>query len=195
VRYQNSRAMIWQCRNYCHMFQRRRRGFGLVNRFIGSWLVITTISSYTLKITLTTEHVTSHTKSSNSSSELKWSEVPFPSSLTSSRHGPRTENTILLLCSATTQKTNHVITISPVHWRADCCLPTSYKHSSYCCVRVSRGVYRAVAWQCVDMSQYFPSASLRYLLLKAEDEIDAKCASGLDATLSSGCKTDAKRSN
>jgi hypothetical protein len=54
----------------------------------------------------------------------------------------------------TTQKTSHVIAISPVHWRAECCLATSYKHSSYCCVRVSRGAYRAVAWQCVGMSQY-----------------------------------------
>jgi hypothetical protein len=28
---------------------------------------------------------------------------------------------------------------------ARCCLATSYKHLSYCCLRVSRGVYRAVA--------------------------------------------------
>jgi hypothetical protein len=35
-------------------------------------------------------------------------------------------------------KTSHVIAILPVHWRADCCLATSCKHSSYCCVRVSR---------------------------------------------------------
>jgi hypothetical protein len=53
-----------------------------------------------------------------------------------------------------TQKTSHVVTISPVDWLADCCLATSYKHSSSCCVSVSRGIYRAVAWQCVDMSQY-----------------------------------------
>jgi hypothetical protein len=39
-----------------------------VNRFIGSSLVVTTISSYTLKITVTTEPVMSHTESSNSSS-------------------------------------------------------------------------------------------------------------------------------
>jgi hypothetical protein len=143
-----------------------RRGFGLVNRFTGPSLVVTTISSYTLKITVTIAHVTSHVKSSNSSSgntslplELwKSSEVNSHSRiLISSRHGPRTENTVLLLHSAnpqTTQKTSHVITISSAHWRADCCLATSYKHSSYCCVRVSWGVYRAVAWQCVDMSQY-----------------------------------------
>jgi hypothetical protein len=29
----------------------------------------------------------------------------------------------------TTEKTSHVIIISPVHWRADCCLAMSYKHS------------------------------------------------------------------
>jgi hypothetical protein len=40
----------------------------LVNRFIGSSLVVTTITSYTPKITVTTAHVTSHTKSSDSSS-------------------------------------------------------------------------------------------------------------------------------
>jgi hypothetical protein len=39
----------------------------MVNRFIGSSLVVTTISSYTLKITVTIAHVTSHTKFSNSS--------------------------------------------------------------------------------------------------------------------------------
>jgi hypothetical protein len=32
---------------YCHLFQWLRRGFWLVNRFIGSSLVVTTISSYT----------------------------------------------------------------------------------------------------------------------------------------------------
>jgi hypothetical protein len=51
-----------------HVFQWLRRRFGLVNRFIGSSLVVTTISSYTLKITVTIAHVTSHNKSSNSSS-------------------------------------------------------------------------------------------------------------------------------
>jgi hypothetical protein len=53
---------------YCHVFQWLRHGFGLVNRFIGSSLVVTTFSSYTLKITVTISHVTSHTKSSNASS-------------------------------------------------------------------------------------------------------------------------------
>jgi hypothetical protein len=49
-----------------------------------------------------------------------------------------------------TQKTSYVIAISPVHWRADCCLAMNYKYSSYCCVHI----YRAVAWQCINMSQY-----------------------------------------
>jgi hypothetical protein len=40
-------------------------------------------------------------------------------------------------------KTSHVIAISPVHWRADCCLATSYKHWSYCCVRLSEMVFIA----------------------------------------------------
>jgi hypothetical protein len=72
-------------------------------------------------------------------SELKWSQFPFPYSLVSFRHGPRTENTDPPYCCAsqTTHKTSHVITISPVHWLADCCLATSYKHSSYCCVTLS----------------------------------------------------------
>jgi hypothetical protein len=39
-----------------------------VNQFIASLLVVTTISSYTLKITVTIAHVTSRAKSSNSSS-------------------------------------------------------------------------------------------------------------------------------
>jgi hypothetical protein len=52
---------------YCHVFQWIRRGFELLNRFIGSSLAVTTIS-YTIKITVTIAHVTSHTKSSNSSS-------------------------------------------------------------------------------------------------------------------------------
>jgi hypothetical protein len=53
--------------SYCHVFQWLRHGFGLVSRIIGSSLFVTTISSYTLKITVTIANVTSHTKSSNSS--------------------------------------------------------------------------------------------------------------------------------
>jgi hypothetical protein len=78
------------------------------------------------------------------------------------------ENTVLFWVAQTTQKTSHVIAISPVYWRADCCLATTYKHSSHCCVRLSRGVYQFVAWQCVDTSQY-----ISYLALY-EDAIDLK---------------------
>jgi hypothetical protein len=134
-----------------------------VNQFIGSSLVVTTISSYTLKITATIAHVTSHTKSPNSSSghtavplELRISsEVNSHSRILSYPLGTdHAQKTQFYCCVAqTTQKTSHVIIISPVHWRADCCLAMSYKHSSYCCVCVSRGDYRAVVWQCVDMSQ------------------------------------------
>jgi hypothetical protein len=107
-----------------------------VNRFIGSSLVVTTISSYTLKITVTIAHVTSHTKSSNSSS----SHTAVPSELRNSSevnshsrilsyplgtdHAQKTQP--LYCCMAqNTQKTSHVITISPVHLFADCCLATS----------------------------------------------------------------------
>jgi hypothetical protein len=147
------------------VFQWLRRGFGLVNRLIGSSLVVTTISSYTLKITVTAAHVTSHTKSSNSSSGHTATAVPLelPNSSEVNSHSrilsyplgtDHAQKTHFYCCVAqTTQKTSHVITISPVHWRADCCLKTSYEHSPYCWVHVSWGVYRAVAWQCVDMSQ------------------------------------------
>jgi hypothetical protein len=150
-------------KKYCHVFQWLRRGFRLVNRFVGSSLVVTTISSYTLKITVTIAHVTSHTKSSNSSSghtavplELRSSrEVNSHSRILSYPLGTdNAQKTQLYCCVAqTTQESSHAITISPVHWRAECCLATSYNHSSYCCVRVSRSVYRVVAWQCVNMSQ------------------------------------------
>jgi hypothetical protein len=84
-------------------------------------------------------------------------EVNFHSCILSYPLGTgHTQKTQPLYCcmAQTTLKTSHMIAISPVHWRADCCLATSYKHSSYCCVLVSWGVYSAVAWQCVDISQY-----------------------------------------
>jgi hypothetical protein len=130
--------------------------------FIGYLQVITTISSYTLNITVTIAHVTSYTKSSNASSghtavplELrKASEVNSQSRILSYPLGTNhTENTVLLSLSADhteNESRDNYITSS----LARCCLATSYKHSSYCCVRVSWGVHRAVAWQCVDMSQY-----------------------------------------
>jgi hypothetical protein len=124
---------------YCHVFQWLRRGFGLVNRFIGSSLVVITISSYTLKVTVTTAHVISHTKFSNSSSavplELRNSnEVNSHSRVLSyplgTEHAEKTQS--LYRCMAqTTLETSHVTAISPVHWRAGCCLATSCKHSSY----------------------------------------------------------------
>jgi hypothetical protein len=154
----------WLLWKYCHMYPSLRRGFGLVNQFICFSLVVTTISSHTHKFTVPIAHVTSHTKSSNSSSghmaiplELRYSsEVNSHSRILLYPLGSdHTQKTQFYCCGAqTTQKTSHVIAISPVHWHADCCLETSYKYSSYCCVRVSWGVYRAVAWQCVDMSQY-----------------------------------------
>jgi hypothetical protein len=105
-----------------------------VNRFIGSSLVVTTISSYTFKITVTIAHVTSRTKHSNSSSghtavplELRnSSEVNSHSRILSyplvTDHAQKTQ---FYCCVAqTTQKTSHMISISPVYWRADCGLAT-----------------------------------------------------------------------
>jgi hypothetical protein len=127
-----------------------RRGFGLVNRFIGSSLVVTTISSYTLKMTVTIAHVTSHTKPSNSSSGHTAVPLELRNSNEANSHScsfsyplgtDHAQKTQFYCCVAqTTQKTSHVITISPVHWRADCCLTTSYKHSSYCCVTLNEKV-------------------------------------------------------
>jgi hypothetical protein len=99
--------------------------FGLVNRFIGSSLVVTTISSYTLKITVTIAHVTSHTMSSNSSSGHKVVPLEVRNSSEVSSHSriflyplgtDQAQKTQFYCCVAqTTQKTSHVITISPVH--------------------------------------------------------------------------------
>jgi hypothetical protein len=136
-----------------------------VNRFIGSSLVVTTISSYTLKITVNIAYVTSHNKSSNPSSRHAALPLEFRNSSEINSHSrilsyplgtDQAQKTQPLYCymAQTTQKTTHAIAISSVHWRADCCLTTSYKHLSYYCVRVTWGFYRAAAWQCVDMSQY-----------------------------------------
>jgi hypothetical protein len=49
-----------------------------------------------------------------------------------------TQKTQLYCCVAQkTQKTSHLINISPVHWLTDCCLATSHKYLSYCCVTLS----------------------------------------------------------
>jgi hypothetical protein len=132
--------------SYCHVFQWLSRWFGLANRFIGSWLLVTAVSSYTLKITVTITHVTSHTKSLNSSSghtavpiELQNSnEVNSHSRILSYPLGTdHAQKTQFYCCVAQTiLKTSHV----PVHWFADCCLATSYKHSSYCWVTLSEKV-------------------------------------------------------
>jgi hypothetical protein len=125
------------------VFQWLRRGFGLVILFIWSSIIVTKISPYTLKITVAIVHVTSHTKIYNSfghtavSLEL-WKSGPvnshsrIPSYSLGTDHAQKTQ---FYCCVAqATQKTSHVIAISLVHWRCDCCLATSYKHTSYCCV-------------------------------------------------------------
>jgi hypothetical protein len=140
-------STLYQC---CHVSQGLRRGFGLMNRFIGSSLVVTTISSYTRKITVTIAPVTSHTKSSYSYSSSGHTVVPLElrnSSEVNSHfrilpyplgtdHAQKTQ--FYCCVEQTTQKTSHVITISPVRWLADCCLAMSYKHSSCCCVTLSQ---------------------------------------------------------
>jgi hypothetical protein len=121
---------------YCHMFQWLSRGFGLVNRFIGSSLVVTTITSYTIRITVTIPHVRSHIKSSNSSSGHTAVLLDLRNS--------STQNTPHYCCmELTTLKASHVIATSPVHWRADCWVATSYKYSSSCCVTLSEKVFIA----------------------------------------------------
>jgi hypothetical protein len=128
-----------------------RRGFGLVNRFIGSSLVITTINSYTLKIAVTIAHVTSHAKSSNSSSGHTAVPLELQNSNEVNSHSwifpyplgtDRAHKTQFYCCVVqTTQKTSHVIAISPVHWHTDCCLAMNYKHLSYCSVTLSEKVF------------------------------------------------------
>jgi hypothetical protein len=104
-----------------------RGGFELVNRFTGSSLVVTTISSITLKITVNITYVRSHTKSSNSSSshtavplELRnSSEVYSHSRILSYPLGTdHSQKTQFHCCVAqTTQKSSHMMTISPIRWR------------------------------------------------------------------------------
>jgi hypothetical protein len=131
---------------YCHVFQWLRRRFGLVNRFIGSSLVVTTISSYTPKITVTIAHVTSHTKCYNfwpHWCSLGTSEFNSYSRILSYPLGTDHAQKIKFYCCAaqTTKKTSHVITISPAHWLADCWVVTSYKYSSYCWVTLSEKMF------------------------------------------------------
>jgi hypothetical protein len=55
-------------------------------------------------------------------------------SLYSLRTEPRKTRPLLLCSADRTENIIHVIPTQLVHWRTDCCLATSYKHSSYCCV-------------------------------------------------------------
>jgi hypothetical protein len=61
----------------------------------------------------------------------------------SARTTHRKHSRSIICVAQTTQKTSDAITISPVHWLADCCLATSYKHSSYFCVTLSEKVFIA----------------------------------------------------
>jgi hypothetical protein len=94
----NGYIIIYIYKIYCHVSQWQRRRFGFVNQFIGSSLVVTKISSYTLKITVTIAHVTSHSKSPNSSSghPALPLELRNSSEVNSDIH-ILSENTILLL--------------------------------------------------------------------------------------------------
>jgi hypothetical protein len=47
---------------------------------------------------------------------------------------PRKTRPLLLRSADRIDNTTHVVPIQRVHRRADCCLATSYKHPSYCCV-------------------------------------------------------------
>jgi hypothetical protein len=124
-----------------------------VNRFIGSSLIVTTISSYTLKITVTVARIRSHTKFHNPSSGHSAVPLELRNSSEVNSHSrilsyplctDHSEKTQFYCCVAqTTQKTSNVITISPVHWCADCCLATSYKLSFYCCVTLSDKMFIA----------------------------------------------------
>jgi hypothetical protein len=116
-----------------------------VNRFIRSSLVVTTISSYTLNITVTIAHAASHTNSSSGHTALSLelrnsSQVNSHSQILLYPLGTDHAQKIhpLYFCVAqTTQKISHAMTISPFDWRADCCLTTNYNHLSSCCVTLS----------------------------------------------------------
>jgi hypothetical protein len=126
----------------CRVSQWLRRGFGLVNRFIGSSLVVTTISSYTHKITVTIAH---HQPTSNSSTtNFLWLSPTENFSARTPRKIPSTivEDAYLhLLLLSTGHVADHIENESRDSYLASplagCCLATSYKHSSYCCFRLS----------------------------------------------------------
>jgi hypothetical protein len=69
-------------------------------------------------------------------------------------------NPIVLLCLApTTLKTSHVLAISPVHWHSDCCLATTYKHLSCCCVTLSKKVFIALLPSSTRYNMNFPATT------------------------------------
>jgi hypothetical protein len=99
-----TRTELWQC---CHMSQWLRRGFGLVNRFIGSSLVVTTISSYTLQITATIAHevFNAYENCIVESSQLLSVTASGPWLMASQlwltekfRHGPHSKQLLLQMC-------------------------------------------------------------------------------------------------
>jgi hypothetical protein len=71
---------------------------------------------------------------------------------------------IATVAARTPQKASHVIAISSPLWRADCCLATSYIHSSYCWVRLRE--WRLFTGRCLET--LWPS-TLQYNLLWGND--------------------------
>jgi hypothetical protein len=111
----------------------------------------------------------SHTKSSNSyfghtavplelrnSSEVRLLITP------PAYDSPQTTFVVPYKHSARIHKKRHVVSVllCDVTAYAEVCLPSRCLETGcitplfYCCVGVMQGAYRAVAWQCVDMSQY-----------------------------------------
>jgi hypothetical protein len=86
--------------------------------------------------------------SSTKNSELCHSELPWTRNCLTyiaeertSHHG---KHSFLYCCvRKATEKTSNMIATSPAHGRADCCLATSYKHSSYYWVRLREEVFIA----------------------------------------------------
>jgi hypothetical protein len=110
---------------YCHVFQWLRRRFGLVNRFIGSSLVVTTNNCNTFKITVITTHtVLSHTLSLHRSptnfswlsASENWIELLLLFSLYDLRtyHAQKTQ--FYFCIKKTPQRTSHVIPSQRLYW-------------------------------------------------------------------------------
>jgi hypothetical protein len=133
-----------------------RCGFGLVYRFIGSSIVVTIIISYALKITVTIARVTSRINSSNASCGHTAVPLELRNSSEANSHARiisyplgtdhAEETQFYCYVPQITQKTCHVVIISPVHWRADCCLEKKRYLFVLLLRDLKRGVYRAVAY-------------------------------------------------